>query len=166
MNQFLNSTNIYQRQLIVLGNLGLRYIVACTKESCEPEYEGFGTPEAAIERCGQLIQRTGFTHAVYQLTQDQDGGWLCDYRDIQEQMKLKPVKRYYTFRVEWNRQNGELNGSASMGAKGVSQLDALGALIRSIQRDEARDADGPFPQPTWQLVSILPDNGGQPYLEK
>jgi hypothetical protein len=82
MSQFLSDTNTYQRQLITFGNDGLVYVVACTDENSEPEYEGFATAESAIKRCDQVSGDTLLPHAVYHLRQDEDECWICDYQDI------------------------------------------------------------------------------------
>ncbi len=39
--QYLSASNTYQARLIALGNAGLPWIVECTDDGAEPEYEGF-----------------------------------------------------------------------------------------------------------------------------
>jgi len=80
--QYLSASNTYQARLIALGNAGLPWIVECTDDGAEPEYEGFADEASAQNRAAELRRTTGWTHDVFRLERDADGDWFTTYRPI------------------------------------------------------------------------------------
>ncbi len=87
--QILSDRNSYQAQLIRLAEEGERFVVACTQDGCEPNYEGFDNLAAATARaneleklvCGEGEDSFTCSHSVYELIQDEDGDWTTNYED-------------------------------------------------------------------------------------
>jgi len=80
--EYLSETNHYQKQLIRLAEKGLPFIVQCTEEGCEPEYEGFAEEDAAQDCSAERESDTGCSHEVIKIEVDEDGCFWSTYEAL------------------------------------------------------------------------------------